>query len=67
LTLLENKSQMFFLIFVLVSFYFSNKKSVEMWIARSKPELFGEFWDELASFLNKYFEGFLFPDSIDSQ
>ena len=25
--------------------------------------MFGEFWDELAS----VFEGFLFPDSIDSQ
>ena len=32
-------------------------------IARSKPELFHEFWDELASL----FEAFLFPDSIDDQ
>jgi hypothetical protein len=58
---------MLFLIFVLIPFNFSNKKGIEMGIARSKPELFGEFWDELASFLNKYFEEFLFPDSIDSK
>lgn len=32
-------------------------------IARSKPELFHEFWDELASL----FEDFLFPDSIEEQ
>ena len=32
-------------------------------IARSKPDLFVEFWDELAS----VFEAFLFPDSIDCQ
>jgi hypothetical protein len=30
-------------------------------IARNKPDLFVEFWDELAS----VFEAFLFPDSID--
>ena len=32
-------------------------------IARSKPELFHEFWDELASL----FEDFLFPESIEDQ
>ena len=45
--------------------FFPDKKVLKcgLPIARSKPELFGEFWDELAS----VFEGFLFPDSIDSQ
>ena len=48
-----------------ILFFFPDEKVLKcgLPIARSKPELFGEFWDELAS----VFEGFLFPDSIDSQ